>query len=179
MKNIFLFLFSIILIFSCEKEQEIVTINFNYGDYDAISMTSNIPIDANFDGVYSTDFMEEFLLESIRNRSSLKFYQLGDTNESSFSIFIPTMYRFPPEFETNTTTILNKGAFFSISNVDGNIISTTPIVDRHGEPTATKITGYNIIDDETIEITFKHTLIYNIQTAKWLTISVNGVYKKR
>lgn len=179
MKNIMIFSI-LFLILSCSEapDNDVINSNFSYGEYDAISITSNIAIDANFDGIYSTDFRIEFLSESIRNHSSFKFNP-DENNSSSLIIVLPTMHRAKPEFETDQTSILNRITFVKISDINGEITSTQPILTVYGEPTETRVTNINIIDNETIELTFFHNLIYDIVSESWQNIIVEGVYKRR
>jgi hypothetical protein len=167
-----------ILFSSCSKEDEILNKNsFNYGDYTALSMVSNIPIDANFDGNYSTDFLNEFLSYSITARSTFKFYS-SDNNKSGLNIILQTMQRWPLAYQDDKTNITNRGVWATINNVGINIVSAPFAVDGDGNPTATKLIDFEIIDKTTIKLKFNHNLIYDIPTASWKTIIVEGIYKK-
>jgi hypothetical protein len=170
---------SLFLMFlSCTKDDETTKVNaFNYGDYTAKSMVSNIPIDANFDGNYSTDFLNEFLSYSTTARSTFKFYSL-DNNKSGLSIILQTMHRWPPAYQDNITNITNRGVFGEINNIGVNIESAPFAIDIDGNPTATKLIDFEIIDSFTIKLKFKHTLIYDIPTSSWKTLTVEGIYKK-
>ena len=176
--KIAIFLFSILTFISCsDNNDETVNTTFKYGDYTAISMVSNIPIDANFDGNYSTDFLNEFLSYSITARSTFKFYSL-DNNKSGLSIILQTMQRWPPSYQDDTTNITNRGLWATINNVGINIASAPFAVDGDGNPTTTKLISFEIIDSTTIKLKFNHSLIYDIPSASWKTIIVEGVYKK-
>lgn len=178
MKKIITFLI-LILIVSCNSEQEELNNKFSYGEYDAISMVSNIPIDANFDGIYSTDFLNQFLSYSTTKGSSFKFFALDENNTSSLSIILQTMHRWPPEYQDDITNITTRGVFAHLSTIDGSILSAPFAIDQDGNPTETKLIDCKIIDNETIQLKFKHTLIYDIPTSSWITITVEGIYKKR
>jgi hypothetical protein len=163
---------------SCSNDEDITKLNtFNYGDYTAISMVSNIPIDANFDGNYSTDFLNEFLSYSITARSTFKFYSL-DNNKSGLNIILQTMQRWPPSYQDDTTNVLNLVTFAHFSNKGKEIILNQPILTTDGLPTETKLIDFEIIDSTTIKLKFNHNLIYDIPTSSWKTVIVEGVYKK-
>jgi hypothetical protein len=170
---------SLFLMFlSCTKDDETTKVNaFNYGDYTAKSMVSNIPIDANFDGNYSTDFLNEFLSYSTTARSTFKFYSL-DNNKSGLSIILQTMQRWPLSYQDDTTNILRLVTFASISNTNREIFSFQPMLTTDGDLTDTKLIEFKIIDNNTIKLKFNHNLIYDVPSASWKTVIVEGIYEK-
>ena len=57
--NSLIYLLFLLLICSCEQDDDIPKTHPNLGEYNLISLKSNIALDLNYDGIQSTDFKQE------------------------------------------------------------------------------------------------------------------------
>ena len=169
-----------ILLVSCTRtpQDESNEIIPNLGNYTVQSMTSDLPIDANFDGVYDNDFLKEILSESMTNRSELLLVKNPNSNNFGILASISVMSRPDINQPTDYTVILNQVTTADVNFVDNTITKTTPIPNRDGTPSETRIIEFKIIDEETVKLKFNHNLIYDVSSKEWKTIKIDAVYKK-
>lgn len=169
-----------ILLISCNKDDNPANL-YNYGTYRAVQMTSDTPIDADFDGIYSTDFLQELVWSGYDFRNSLKFVPDRDNKFFSFLIMLAVMHKNSPEsiYEDHTAhpDFLTRSLSASFSNSTGEL-TAYPMRDQNDNLTETKVIGYKIIDRETIMLRFYYTFIYDMPSASWKNITVEAIYKK-
>lgn len=146
MKKLILF-FLIIHTYSCTDD-----INFKspsisvLGDYEAVSSISNVPIDGDFDGVYSTDLLQEFAKYGPRYIPKVRIGRYSSNDLVTVSCSFNLMNRFPPEYESNTTNVNTRDAGALIYHENGMIFHAYPVQDRDGNDTDTKLLDFEIID---------------------------------
>lgn len=90
MKKI-LFLISIFTLFSCNSDEDIPT-NQYLGNYKLTALTSNIPLDLNFDNIATTNFKNElsiYFLGSSKPLHELQFVQTNVRKEWYFRLGLP------------------------------------------------------------------------------------------
>jgi hypothetical protein len=162
----------------------------NLGEYTPVSIISDIPIDANFDGEYSNDFMGEFKKAGEHYYNMKLFY----TNSSELiintphpvtikevvyaGISIPRMSKPSPNQPTDYTVTIGSGMGVYIYLKDNSIIETEPLLDRDGKPTDSKIIDFSIIDDDNIILKIFHEQIYDENTKEWKSITLEALYTK-
>lgn len=168
-----------ILLISCNKDDNPAN-TYNFGTYRAVQMTSDTPIDADFDGIYSTDFLQELVWSGHDFRNTLKFIPDRDNKFFSFLIMLAVMHKNPTEsiYEDHTALpdFLTRGLSASFNSTGE--LKTYPMIDQNGNLTETKVIDYKIIDKETIMLKFYYTFIYDIPSSEWKNIIVEGIYKK-
>lgn len=146
------------------------------GEYSAFSMTSDTPIDANFDGAYNTNLFEEFSL-SVRIMPIRVWY--NKDNSLHCDALMDHMSKPPITTPSDYTIVLTNPIGVDVSKFNFKILKANPILNRDGTPSETKIIDFKIIDQETIQLKFNHNLIYDVSSKEWKTIKIDAVYKKK
>lgn len=159
-------------------DDEVIEIPY-LGQFDAISAVSNMAIDGNFDGIYSTDYYEEFAWYRRPLPPNLRAIRLTNLGDAFFILSTPIMFRWPEAYESPDTKVIDNMTYLSFNHTNSEIINSTPMTTRDGEPTKTEIMAYKIIDNDTIYIELNHDQIYDIKTEKWITIIVKFIFKRR
>ena len=149
----------------------------NLGTYTATYMISDTPLDANNDGIYSTDFFEEFI-DLGYWRGSCKLIRGSKINNITFLLSL-ARHRKPRSTNYPDYTLITRSALDAeYDPIAKKIVSDTPVVYSDGSASDTRITYCELIDDETVMVRFHHTLIYDIAQQKWITLQVEAMYKK-
>lgn len=188
----FIYLLVVLVAISCANSPDEDPVPYipNLGEYTPVSIISDIPIDANFDGQYSNDFMGEFKKAGEHSYAMKLFY----TNSSQIiinsplpvtfkeviyaGISIPRMSKPSPNQPTDYTVTLTNNMGAVISRNDYSILETEPLLDRDGNPTDSKIIDFSIIDDDNIILKIFHEQIYDENTKEWKSITLEALYTK-
>jgi hypothetical protein len=139
-------------------------------------MISEMPFDANNDGIYSTDFFEEFKSIDYHIRANCKLFRGSERT----IIFDPSLviHNKLPGYPKDLISTLISGPIAEYDPIAKKIVSETPVVYSDGSASDTRITYCELIDDKTVMVRFHHTLIYDIAQQKWITLQVEAMYKK-
>jgi hypothetical protein len=92
MKKYFFYISLLLLLFSCNNDDNIIELHPNLGTYKLVSLTSNIAMDLNFDTVASKDFKSEldiYFLGRRKPRHALELVESTTANEAFFYLGIP------------------------------------------------------------------------------------------
>lgn len=172
------FFYCLWLLISCGKppEDEMLPELPNLGTYTATYMISEMPFDANNDGIYSTDFFEEFKSIDYHIRANCKLFRGSERT----IIFDPSLviHNKLPGYPKDLISTLISGPIAEYDPIAKKIVSETPVVYSDGSASDTRITYCELIDDKTVMVRFHHTLIYDIAQQKWITLQVEAMYKK-
>lgn len=179
MKKLIYVLFTLLAI-SCSNPPEVEPAPYipNIGEYTPVSIISDTPIDANADGEYSNDFIEEFK-KAGQHSYSMKIWYNDNEKMIYVDVFIQYMERPPSHYPNSDYTVIysnTMGAF--VNYIDYSIEETVNLLDRDGNPTDSKIIEFTIIDDETILLKIFHEQIYDENTKEWKSITLEGLYTK-
>lgn len=172
----------LILLFSCSKDETVNKFPYD-ADYKVVSLTSNIPVDLNFDGIYSTDFLNEFSYEfNWDNKYHMRIITPEDYHTILF-FEMPFMKRYPPEYNILETTVLDGGATVDYSysletNTFTNITPSEEIL-RQKDISGVVLLDLIPIDENNLLVKFEHSKIYDEGSQQWLTVNVDGIYKKK
>jgi hypothetical protein len=149
------------------------------GKYQLVSLLSDRPIDADFDGVYSTDAYAEFNAGVFRGSFSISWLSSGTLG---FLTPFPLTYEWPKEFQSDS------GFYFetSTSGIVGEIDpADTSVVGSWwvGLPWLTdssdmQVKKFEVIDDQTIRMLIYHDLIYDLQEEEWVSSNMEATYSK-
>lgn len=151
----------------------------NFGKYLAIEMRSNEPIDADNDGLYSTDVIYEFqkYIHRDYNGVTLGVAKRGE-NKMYIDLALPYMKR-PAQTTLENYIVYLVGRFDAQINAKGTeILKSTPMQNTDGTSTETELIDFRIIDKNTLELTFKHNRIYDVKQKKWKKIEITAIYQK-
>lgn len=174
LKKIFILLLFVIL-YSCSDDNEKESKIHFLGYFEAIHCETNIPLDGNFDGQYSNDFLSEFLSHGLWYKPKLRVQKINEN--LSFGFNMPLMSRFPSEFDSNSTFILLGASTAKIDIHNFSIIDNRPLY-NNDEPTNSKMMSWELIDNETIKVVFFHDQIYDILDEEWKSITINCTFKR-
>lgn len=177
---------------SCKSEiennsiSEIFTLPYD-GDYKVVSLTANVPVDLNFDGVYSTDFLHEF--SDLTDWYGTRMYDVRLTTRKYISektvllTSMPYMKRYPPAYNIKETSVVISGVYgnYIYSEKANSFKNTMDIKEvlKYRDLFGVVITDLYPINQNTIFLQFEHSKIYDERDHAWKTIMVDGVFIKK
>lgn len=186
MKHTLLYVILLFFAIGCEKDEpeySIFTLPFD-GNYKVVSMTSNILVDLDFDGIYSYDFLNEFYYVPrwFGYPSEYDVRLTTPTGQKNTYLFtrIPYMKRYPPEYNIDNTTILLGGPpslnlLYDKNYKIFNILNSQEEVGVAG----VRINSVSIINQDTIKIMYEHHNIYDENEQIWKTITIEGIFERK
>lgn len=184
----FKFILIVLLITSCKKD-DAVFVHPNLGDYKLKSLTSNIPLDLNFDNIQSTDFKQELsmyigsfrapsvdmqLVESYYN-SDEWYFHLGGIPKDSYHDHLELLDFRLRYGDYSKIIILNDNVISHIDHVYSDLFvadSTWLLENKYPYP-------YNIelINDVTVNVKISQ-LYFDTFTNEWVDVDILGVFEK-
>lgn len=176
--NIILLVLAIITLFSCENppQDEVVKPHFLEGRYQTVFMTSDIPLDINQDGDYSTNFMEQVGEVSFFD-TYLRCVVYATSNEELVIGYPVPISQELVAANLNYTALATKIASVMIKRNDFSI-SHAQITENRFRPSNTQATHVEVIDENNFIITVFHDQIYDENLDKWMEFNLTCHYEK-
>ena len=186
---IYIFLF--VVISSCNQEDEVIEQHQNLGNYKLLSLSSDVDLDLNYDGLKSKDFQHELSFYFERNGKAsydMKLLQHSHLplNEMDFYLDIPKDNYLPDQtlisirygFANHSkTAFIKNDTVYKIEHVLSNRSFQDSIwfVDIDKNPYPYKI---KFVNDSTTEIKVVQKF-FDLETQEWVTTNLVGVYEKK
>jgi hypothetical protein len=179
-----LWILALLALCAC-KEEEPQMLQYA-GLFMAEQLTADVPVDLNFDGVYSTDFLSE----TIHRIGGLKYHLSISHTPHSNSIGYELMVVWIRHLPEDGTTILGLGGRSSRLRFNPEIREFYQILDdfpaenesRRGISMVEGIEVQEIrpIDTDHIFVKLKYDeRVYDVWQNEWKTVIVDGVFKRR
>jgi hypothetical protein len=197
MKGIFITLSALLFLFSCKRDEEKPNdIYLLHGRYTLKTLTSDIPLDLDHDGVSSADILQELDLEySNGSSSNYKYFDIkeGKASSEKYSFFGGWVLTadFKPQYNDYDIYYLPMNFSGKILKYDRN----TNALEYETEPpfehiplfpedidtrTGVTITKMEVLPDMKIKITMKHRFTEYPETYPdcWENVVLTAVYEK-
>jgi hypothetical protein len=181
----YLYIIAILILFSCNSDENI-TENQYLGNYKLINLTSNIPIDLNFDNIATTNFKNElniYFLGNSKPLHDLQFVKFSLSNEWFFRLGLPKDNYHPDQNfieqrygtgDYSKSVLLNNNTVSIIHNYsDLFVVDSTWLVENK-YPYPYKVDFY---DNNKVIIKIKQKFFDNIN-GEWVDIELIGNYER-
>jgi hypothetical protein len=154
------------------------------GKYQMVSLVSDRPIDADFDGVYSTDAYAEFNAGLMSGLESgyLSIALLSQSYTLGFSTPFPLIYEWPKQFQSDSGFYFEASTVGLVAEIDRADTSVVRSWDngfpRLTDPSDMHVKKFEVIDDQTITMLVYHDLIYDLREEEWVSTNMEATYIK-
>lgn len=184
--NLYIFVLLCILS-SCTKDEAII-ISPNIGNYELASLTSNIPLDLNYDNNVSTDFKNEleiYFLGVRKPRHHLELIEFPN-NSSTWAFFLglPRDYYYPELIYVDLR--YGVGDYSKLLHFKNNKISIEHIYSNEFPRDSTWLVDnnypypHNIVFTADNEVTIKVIQkFYDLSNEKWVVTNLVGIFEKK